>query len=68
MRRLERLNWLQLQLNQFARSDRAVATAVVAPLLEKLGTEVRVRVSVGLGLGTATQWHTARCQLVQSVG
>lgn len=40
VRRIERLMYLQKKLNVYAKSDRAVPTALAAPLLEKLSTEV----------------------------
>jgi len=38
-RRIERFEMLQRQLNAFAKAERAVPTAIAAPLLEKLITE-----------------------------
>ena len=40
MRRIERLELIQAKLNAYARSERAVPTAYVAPLLEKLRTDI----------------------------
>ena len=39
-RRLERLRFMSARLTEFAKSDRAVPTAVCSPLLDKLQTEL----------------------------
>lgn len=45
-RRLERLEMLQEKLDEFARCDRAVPTALCAPVLERLRTEIDQLASV----------------------